>query len=106
MEPHQVYRCTQCTLTITRPEHQLSIHGTTHHTRTNGAGFIHRFITFSDATHVQHHGIPTDDFTWFDGFTWEFARCAGCHAHLGWLYQRATQRFYGLLMTALYLSAE
>ncbi len=80
----------------------------------NPHGHMKVIYTFRDARAVRPAGLPTDDFTWFEGYTWRVAYCAACDHHLGWLFERAgggegfggagssdPAAFYGLLKDEL-----
>ena len=45
-------------------------------------------VTFTRVApqHVLLHGLPTTDWSWFEGYSWQIAVCARCYAHLGWRY--------------------
>jgi hypothetical protein len=53
---------------------------------------------------------PTDEFTWFTGYSWTIATCMHCHEHLGWVFWKQQsdeagspweQSFLSLIVTRL-----
>ena len=93
--------CRQCGYLITMPENIISINGSHKHTFTNPAGITFEIGCFSDAPGCLIHGIPTSEFTWFEGYQWNYAHCAGCLTHLGWFYQGRDDSFFGLILESL-----
>ncbi|AMD91922.1 hypothetical protein [Desulfomicrobium orale] len=49
----------------------------------------------------RFEGEFTEAFTWFPGYAWRFALCAGCGTHLGWEFRDRTSGFAGLIVTEL-----
>ena len=47
------------------------------------------------------HGRETDEFTWFQGFTWQYSLCGTCFDHLGWFFNSAGRSFFGLISSKL-----
>lgn len=94
--------CRYCRYLITQRENAVDINGAHTHVLTNPAGFIYAIGCFSDAPGCRKHGPPIAEFTWFPGFSWCYALCANCHAHLGWFYLGAAQdQFCGLVLKHL-----
>ncbi len=50
----------------------------------NAHGYVHDMATLRSARGVRAHGRPTAEDSWFPGFAWSLAHCAGCYAHAGW----------------------
>lgn len=71
----------------------------------NPGGWMRKIVTVRWAEGWHPYGGPTTDFTWFAGYAWTIVVCAGCGAHLGWLYEASAAgtpaRFFGLLLDAL-----
>jgi hypothetical protein len=71
----------------------------------NPFGQMRVILTLREARAIVLAGDPTTDFTWFEGYAWRIAYCAGCQEHLGWLFETIAAgvppRFYGLLKDAL-----
>ena len=65
----------------------------------NPAGRIFRVVCYKEAPGTHAAGAPTDDFTWFRGYEWQFAGCQGCATHLGWQFSggEAPAVFFGLI---------
>lgn len=71
----------------------------------NPAGYLRQIVTVRHAENLVFIGKPTTEFTWFAGYAWTVAQCAGCGVHVGWSYDAAggasPARFYGLLTEAI-----
>jgi hypothetical protein len=39
------------------------------------------------ATGMEAQGDPTEEFSWFPGYSWEYLHCDCCGTHIGWLYR-------------------
>ncbi|KAG4079563.1 hypothetical protein HA402_012333 [Bradysia odoriphaga] len=52
----------------------------------NPSGFIHETNTVYSTLHnaVYVTGRPTEEFSWFPGYSWQITSCSTCHNHLGW----------------------
>lgn len=88
-EPDDTIYCRRCGHGVTRDRWAVSIDGVGEKPFTNPAG--HRFVVvcFRDAPGASAQGDPTESFTWFPGYAWNFAVCRECAAHLGWVYHPA-----------------
>ena len=69
----------------------------------NQHGWIHDMITTSsiEIESVSFSGLPTEEFTWFKGYSWQIFGCRKCGLHLGWRYTSRDEKavpliFYGL----------
>ncbi|MBN2403856.1 MAG: hypothetical protein JXN64_15885 [Spirochaetes bacterium] len=93
--------CRFCSNIITSPENIIEIDGKHNYTFTNPAGNTFRIGCFSSAEGCLNYGEPSDEYTWFPGFTWCFAMCTGCYSHLGWFYESGMSSFYGLILNNL-----
>jgi len=93
--------CGTCGMGVTSPGYITSRQGGTEHTFTNAYGYVFRVCCFKKAEGCIAAGIPTEEFTWFNGYIWEFALCKNCHQHLGWFYRSADDSFFGLIRDSL-----
>ena len=93
--------CKNCGNEITTVEYSIAVSGQHAHIFTNPLGITFHIGCFSRAWGCFVYGIPTDEATWFPGFTWCIAVCANCFTHLGWHYQSGRESFYGLIMANL-----
>ena len=94
--------CKHCENKITLPENRMEISGSFEHTFLNPAGHLFRIGCFTAADGCLPLGVPTTEWTWFEGFEWQMAICNSCHSHLGWYYRSQDARnFYGLIMDLL-----
>ena len=72
----------------------------------NPHGLVFEIVRLSTAKNLTLHGEPTTDASWFSGYAWTIALCAGCRTHLGWRYDAAMSgvtpaSFFGLLRAEL-----
>ncbi len=90
--------CAGCGHLVTRGRWRLDLDGH-EHVYFNPAGVVFRVVLFRDAPGAADHGGPSDEFTWFKGYTWFLARCRGCGGHLGWRYAGSGEPpvFFGLI---------
>ena len=93
--------CSACLGFVTDATFSLQFEGAHLHTRTNPARLTFTIGCFRDAPGCRESGIPTQDFTWFPGYSWSLALCASCGKHLGWRFQGPADRFYGLIVNEL-----
>ncbi len=89
--------CRACSIVITSHDELIDIDGKSTHKFVNPAGVIYRIGCFREANGCAVIGDPTREFTWFPGFSWSFALCSNCLAHLGWFYTSGDTAFYGLI---------
>lgn len=88
--------CKACGHNITSDEERISVNGLHVHTRINPGGFEFTFNCFRNAPGCRQVGTPSYEHTWFAGYCWQIAVCAGCGEHLGWLFRNGPV-FYGLI---------
>ena len=48
----------------------------------NSHGYVHDMVTLHRATNATCEGEPETEHSWFPGYAWTFAYCAGCTSHL------------------------
>jgi cereblon len=48
----------------------------------NSHGYVHDMITLHRATNTSCEGEPETEHSWFPGYAWTIAYCAGCANHL------------------------
>lgn len=89
--------CRTCRVVITDNKHAVAINGSHAHTFFNPSGIVYEIRCFNKARGSILHGKPTDEFSWFKGYVWQFALCANCLAHLGWGFQSPDKFFVGLI---------
>jgi hypothetical protein len=101
-DPGQAIRCRRCLKTITLPPERISVQGAHRHTFANPQGLVFEIGCFRSAAGCAGAGRTTDEFSWFPGFKWQIALCAGCLAHLGWRYvSPGGESFHGLILDRL-----
>lgn len=93
----RAYICRFCGHTIALPADSMAIDGNIRHTFANPAGIVYEVVCFSAARGCRVVGTPTEEFTWFPGFSWRYALCAACASHMGWYYWNGSRGFFGLV---------
>lgn len=94
--------CKQCENRISHPSNRMEMDGIFEHTFLNPGGHVFRIGCFEAADGCMALGVPTSDWTWFEGFEWQVAICGQCNIHLGWFYRSMNdQNFYGLILDLL-----
>lgn len=95
--PDLVY-CDACAQPVARKADATSVNGSHAHHCTNPYGIRFHVGCYADALGCDLSGRPTSADSWFPGFHWRLATCSGCHAHLGWYFERGQEYFYGLIL--------
>ncbi len=93
--------CAACRRPITTDAARIEIDGRHEHTFANPYGYAYRIGCFSTAVGLAGVGLPSAEFAWFVGHTWQIEQCAGCREHLGWLFRRQGRSFHGLILERL-----
>jgi hypothetical protein len=103
LEP--VIVCRVCGFPVCHPDSAITVAGAHRHTFANPHGIVFEIGCFRNAPGCARVGPATDDFTWFAGYRWRIAICAGCHEHLGWRFEGTGDSFYGLILDRLVFPA-
>jgi len=94
--------CKFCENKITLPNNKIEVGGEFEHTFLNPGGHVFRIGCFFEAEGCIALGVPTSEWTWFDGFEWQVALCKQCNSHLGWFYRSRDEiNFFGLIVDLL-----
>lgn len=93
--------CTRCQASITRQSLAVTHEGGHEHTFRNPAGFSWALACYRDAPGCDTRGDLTVEATWFPGYAWSYATCAGCGRHLGWWFVGDGPTFAGLIMSRI-----
>lgn len=94
--------CAQCRAPVTHRRARTSIGGSHEHVFRNPHGLEFHIGCFGTARGCAASGPATDEWTWFPGYSWQFAMCAACGIHLGWRYRsRSGDSFFGLILARL-----
>ena len=103
----QAIRCDTCLATITYPGNQLERLGRHVHTFRNPSGLSFTIACYARAW-CDAVGKPTEAWSWFPAYRWQYALCHECHEHLGWFYRShgGLAPFYGLILQRLIFDAE
>jgi hypothetical protein len=71
----------------------------------NPHGMVFELLLLKRAQALRLIGSATEEFTWFQGYAWRVALCAGCGIHLGWCFEAvqgaSPAQFFGLLRREL-----
>ena len=92
--------CAFCKAPVTGAVHRMSHAGAQRHTFENPGGFQFTLGLFREAR-CSVTGPASADFTWFAGYRWQIALCAGCAQQLGWSFTGGEGSFYGLILDRL-----
>ena len=94
--------CRFCHAAITTKHDEIAMSGNHQHRFINPNGFQFLIGCFKLAPGCDISGPATDEYTWFQNYVWQNARCSDCGEHLGWLYQNGeANQFYGLIIDKL-----
>lgn len=95
--------CARCGHLVTRTRWAYRPDGRHERVFFNPSGHVFRVLCFMEAPGAADRGPPTDEFTWFSGYDWNFALCRSCSEHIGWRYtsDRDPPLFWGLIKDRL-----
>jgi len=95
-------RCAGCGRVVTDHGASIRVGGAHEHDFVNPAGIGFHVACFARAPGCSTCGVPTLEYTWFPGYRWSPAACAGCARHLGWLFEGAGgDAFFALITVRL-----
>lgn len=92
--------CVVCNKKITSDKERFEYNNQSEFQFINPGGYYFNILTFSNADGCKELGVPTLEFTWFEGHSWLYASCRRCSNHLGWKYN-GKYSFYGLIKERL-----
>ena len=90
--------CAACSHLVGHVQDRIEVNGSFLHTCTNPYGYVHHFGCHSDAHGCAISGGLHSADSWFKGFSWRLANGGNCDTHLGWLFERPDEHFYGLIL--------
>lgn len=95
--------CVRCGHLVTRGRWAFAPDGGHERLCANPAGRLFKVVSFTEAPGAVDQGPPTEEFSWFKGYVWNFALCRGCSEHLGWRYTADAKPplFWGLIKDRL-----
>lgn len=94
--------CGNCSQVITTISEQLTVQGAHQHAFANPQGVVFEIACFRTAQGCRYSGIPTSEWSWFQGFRWRFAACGKCSHQMGWLFvSDGAFSFNGLIINRL-----
>ncbi|OFZ66617.1 MAG: hypothetical protein A2328_09755 [Bdellovibrionales bacterium RIFOXYB2_FULL_36_6] len=97
----EVIVCALCNHRITDPLQQIIINQSFNHIFVNPHGHIYEIGCFSHASGCHPASVPSDEFSWFIGYSWQICFCDMCSTHLGWYFTSELNRFWGLILKKL-----
>ena len=89
--------CKFCGHLITRQNERIEVKGRHSHVFANPHGLVFRIRCFYAAPGCIPMGSPTNEFTWFTGFSWRVVICGRCAEHMGWRFSTNGSDFHGLI---------
>ncbi|PHR25196.1 MAG: hypothetical protein COA36_14420 [Desulfotalea sp.] len=93
--------CKACAQAITTIDQQLTVNTSFRHTFFNPTGIVFQLGCYKKAHGCEAVGVPSSEFSWFNGYLWTFALCSGCQSHLGWFFDSGSSSFWGLILNKL-----
>ena len=101
-EEEEYLLCRQCLHVITSPAERIAVDGQHQHTFANPHGIVFEIGCFASVIGCGYAGPPSDEFSWFKGFSCRVALCIRCLSHLGWLFTSSGyESFHGLILDRL-----
>jgi hypothetical protein len=101
----QHWCCVVCGNYVTDEDQLVRINGSSVHSKINPMGHTFRFRSFKQAEGCERVGQLTAEYSWYSGYTWQFAHCRRCQTQLGW-YFAGPEPFFGLIEQQLKKCAE
>lgn len=93
--------CAVCKNVITHRVFQILVDDQWRHVFANPHGIVFEIVCFGQAGGVSLFSPPSNDFSWFPGYSWRVAGCSDCGTHLGWQFVSRDHYFYGLILEKL-----
>lgn len=103
-DPGQFIHCRHCAHIITSASQRIDVQGGHDHHFVNPHGFNFHVGCYAQALGCDISGGYEAADSWFGGYVWQIASCAGCQGHLGWYFSPHSgtgQPFYGLILDRL-----
>ncbi len=99
---HDLVLCRFCRAPVTTKVDALEIGESHQHRFINPAGSQFLVGCYRLAPGCDISGLATEEYCWFEGYSWQYASCSDCGEHLGWFYQSGeSDQFYGLIVDKL-----
>lgn len=101
-DPGDYIFCAACSHVISSSSQRIDVQGSHDHHFVNPHGFNFHVGCFAQALGCDISGGYEAADSWFMGYVWQIASCAGCHGHLGWYFSsQRGEPFYGLILDRL-----
>lgn len=102
-DPERMVRCATCEHPVAKRDDRFAMNDRLDHVFTNPNGNTFHIGCWRAAAGCVGFGPESDEWAWFEGFSWQVAVCRGCAAHLGWFFRRDESSFAGLILPRLLL---
>ena len=79
--------CRVCSHRVTPADSAISFDGDRRHRFRNPAGLAFVIVLHDEAPGCVAEGEASEYWSWFPGYAWCVAVCAGCRFHLGWRFE-------------------
>lgn len=89
--------CVVCENRITQKSNKITINSSHKHSFTNPHGILYSICCFKSVAGCTTIGLPTTEFTWFAGYSWQVMICSRCKSHNGWRFEKGDNIFYALI---------
>jgi hypothetical protein len=97
-EEDRPVRCASCLHPLSSIAARTKVSGKHAHTFLNPAGIEFRVLCYRSAPGCSGWGERSAVWTWFPGFAWQAALCAGCAEHVGWSFvSEADSSFFAFI---------
>ncbi len=97
-EPEDYLYCSECRNPISYENARVRLNGSHLHRFVNPAAVVYEVCCFASAPGADICGEASPQHSWFSGFSWQYAHCSDCGAHLGWYYENTSAEcFFALI---------
>ena len=101
-DSERALRCRACGETLSSERHIFAMDSDeVRQVFVNPHGILREVLTVQDAWGLVFEAWSSTELTWFRGYAWRIAHCAGCGALIGWRFEsegvRTPAAFHGLL---------
>ncbi len=79
----------------------MVMNGRHEYTFANPYGIVYQIGCFTVAPGCLTFGVPSSEFAWFAGYSWQCAYCSKCGVHSGWFFRSEQRHFHGLIFGQL-----
>ena len=98
--------CSICKNRIAKISDMIEVNSKHKHTFMNPHGLFFNIRCFKEAIGCVALTSPTEEFTWFPGYSWQVTVCNKCQTHNGWKFNSGNNSFFGLIENKLFFQAK